>query len=222
MVEAKTKKKKCSTYEDLKPLGEFHKSQRHKDGRNPKCKECANAKKRENKEYNRTWTRKYRAAKPHIGKATNKQYYQRNREKVLRANAERRRRNPEKTSRERHASYIRHRPKILQKSRARHARIRGAVIVEIVDHEAVIARDNSTCYLCERVLSADEITLDHVVPVTRGGTHTADNMKVACNSCNAAKGNKLLSEYLESKGKSNHAKEKDQIETKEQNAAKSV
>jgi 5-methylcytosine-specific restriction endonuclease McrA len=60
------------------------------------------------------------------------------------------------------------------------------------DH--IIQRDNATCYLCEKKLSKKEITFDHVIPLTRGGPHTEDNLKVACRSCNSRKHNKLLEE----------------------------
>jgi 5-methylcytosine-specific restriction endonuclease McrA len=35
-------------------------------------------------------------------------------------------------------------------------------------------------------------TQDHVVPISRGGTHTADNVVPACGSCNSQKRNKMI------------------------------
>ena len=58
----------------------------------------------------------------------------------------------------------------------------------------VIARDDSTCYLCKRRLEYDEITIDHVTPTIRGGTDAIENLKVACSNCNSVKGNRLVSE----------------------------
>src|SRR6185503_12538801 len=71
--------------------------------------------------------------------------------------------------------------------RARHARKQGAPAVEKIDRAAIIARDNSTCYLCGTGSLTNEITLDHVLPLSRGGSHTADNLRVACVSCNCRK-----------------------------------
>lgn len=78
---------------------------------------------------------------------------------------------------------------------ARRARLLAATVEE-VDRLAVIERDNATCYLCGTKLNpeTDKITLDHVIPLTRGGSHSMDNLKVACVSCNTRKSNKLLSE----------------------------
>lgn len=39
-------------------------------------------------------------------------------------------------------------------------------------------------------------TVDHVVPVCRGGGHSPDNLVAACCECNVRKGNKPLDEFL--------------------------
>lgn len=77
----------------------------------------------------------------------------------------------------------------------RDKRIKGNTnVVEYVERDTIIARDDSTCYLCGRLLAGNEIHIDHVVPISRGGTHTADNLRVACQPCNNRKYNKLLEE----------------------------
>jgi len=86
-------------------------------------------------------------------------------------------------------------------ARARVERIRNAPRVEEIDRMAIIRRDNCTCYLCGKVLllstrypHPESIVLDHVIPLTRGGSHTADNLRVACSRCNNRKKQRLLSE----------------------------
>jgi 5-methylcytosine-specific restriction endonuclease McrA len=39
------------------------------------------------------------------------------------------------------------------------------------------------------------ITIDHIVPLSRGGKHEAANLAPACFSCNSSKSNRLLSEW---------------------------
>lgn len=39
------------------------------------------------------------------------------------------------------------------------------------------------------------LTKDHVVPLSRSGLHTADNVVPCCRSCNGEKGDRLLSEW---------------------------
>ncbi len=43
------------------------------------------------------------------------------------------------------------------------------------------------CHYCKQKFSRDELTLDHIVPVSRGGRSTKGNMVVCCRSCNQAK-----------------------------------
>lgn len=76
----------------------------------------------------------------------------------------------------------------------RRARALGVVVLG-VDRLAIIARDNSTCYLwCKRKLSDSELELDHVIPFSREGPHSPENVRVACKSCNKRKAKRLLSE----------------------------
>jgi 5-methylcytosine-specific restriction endonuclease McrA len=51
---------------------------------------------------------------------------------------------------------------------------------------AVFARDDWSCQYC----GAAAENLDHVVPRSRGGTHTWDNVVASCRRCNARKENK--------------------------------
>jgi 5-methylcytosine-specific restriction endonuclease McrA len=43
--------------------------------------------------------------------------------------------------------------------------------------------------------SVENITIDHIVPLSRGGKHEASNLAPACFSCNSSKCNRLLSEW---------------------------
>jgi 5-methylcytosine-specific restriction endonuclease McrA len=56
----------------------------------------------------------------------------------------------------------------------------------------VFARDGHCCQYCGR--ASNDLTLDHVVPRHRGGTHTWDNLVAACKPCNHRKGGKLPEE----------------------------
>ncbi|MCB0348594.1 MAG: HNH endonuclease [Bdellovibrionales bacterium] len=43
------------------------------------------------------------------------------------------------------------------------------------------------CYYCEKRAPKDELTMDHVVPLARGGFSTKSNIVVCCKSCNTQK-----------------------------------
>jgi len=61
-----------------------------------------------------------------------------------------------------------------------------------LSRRGVLIRDSRTCQFghCSRSGS----TVDHVVPRSRGGLHEWTNVVAACPSCNARKGDRLLSE----------------------------
>ncbi len=58
----------------------------------------------------------------------------------------------------------------------------------------ILLRDRNTCQYCGIVLPSHELTLDHVLPRSRGGGSTWENLVAACHSCNRRKGNILLHE----------------------------
>ena len=53
------------------------------------------------------------------------------------------------------------------------------------------------CYYCGASLPAKELTLDHIVPLVRGGTSTRGNCVPACKSCNNKKQSLLPIEWAE-------------------------
>jgi 5-methylcytosine-specific restriction endonuclease McrA len=68
--------------------------------------------------------------------------------------------------------------------------------VELVSRVELMKRDGETCYLCGEWMSIHESSLDHVVPLSRGGSHTYANVKLAHRVCNSRKGKKLLAELV--------------------------
>jgi 5-methylcytosine-specific restriction endonuclease McrA len=52
------------------------------------------------------------------------------------------------------------------------------------------------CAYCSAVLSDSNVrTIDHVIPLTRGGRHHVSNLVACCRPCNLSKKNRLLSEW---------------------------
>ncbi len=58
----------------------------------------------------------------------------------------------------------------------------------------VFLRDRFTCQYCQSGRPAPELTFDHVVPRSRGGVTTWQNIVTACNRCNLRKGSRLPGE----------------------------
>jgi 5-methylcytosine-specific restriction endonuclease McrA len=56
----------------------------------------------------------------------------------------------------------------------------------------ILLRDDEKCQYCGK--HSRDLTLDHVVPRSRGGQSSWDNLVACCKACNARKGNRLLKE----------------------------
>jgi len=55
----------------------------------------------------------------------------------------------------------------------------------MLTRQNIFKRDGYCCQYCGKV---DELTLDHVVPKSRGGKSNWDNLTTACKRCNSRKG----------------------------------
>lgn len=55
----------------------------------------------------------------------------------------------------------------------------------------VVRRDGQICAICKRNVLDDEIEFDHVIPFSRGGATTAENLRVLCRECNRKKSDTL-------------------------------
>lgn len=85
------------------------------------------------------------------------------------------------------------------RERGRLMKIRGVAI----DRYAIYVRDGHRCYLCRRLVRHDlrvphplAATIDHVVPLARGGDHIEANLRTACFRCNTHKGDRGGGEQL--------------------------
>ena len=56
------------------------------------------------------------------------------------------------------------------------------------------------CYYCQKKVTFKELTMDHLLPLARGGRSTKDNLVPACKECNNSKKSMMpieWDEYLE-------------------------
>ena len=63
-----------------------------------------------------------------------------------------------------------------------------------VSRRALLARDLYTCQYCGAQPGKQDLTVDHVLPRSRGGKTTWENVVIACKRCNGRKGNKTPKE----------------------------
>lgn len=55
----------------------------------------------------------------------------------------------------------------------------------------ILARDQNHCQYCGKKFSTTKLSIDHVIPRSRGGLLTWDNVVTCCNKCNTRKGGRL-------------------------------
>lgn len=104
--------------------------------------------------------------------AARRRYYVKHPEKSRAANKRWRDRHPKA------ASLLRHRYKHQKR----------AAPFEAVDRVLVYKRDKGRCHICKKVVSTRSFTLDHIVPLSHGGGYLYTNLRLACRSCNSARG----------------------------------
>lgn len=158
----------------------FHKQQRGKYGLRPTCKSCTIA---NNKRYDsrtpeqiREYQRQY--AHTQRRRETQLAWRQANPDRWYSYYAKWAKNNPHATRAQRHV---------------RRARLRGATGVFAAEDVArLLVEQCSCCYLCGAMMAA--YTVDHIVPLSRGGSNGPENIALACFSCNSRKWAKTLDE----------------------------
>lgn len=103
-----------------------------------------------------------------IRRANHKRYTE-NPEKVRAATKKWERENPDK-----HRAY----------KRLQRAKRRGATSGTPVDRAYIIQRDSSICHICGETVEPNDINLDHLIPLSKGGEHTVVNLRVSHFRCN--------------------------------------
>jgi 5-methylcytosine-specific restriction endonuclease McrA len=63
-----------------------------------------------------------------------------------------------------------------------------------VSRRTVMARDHFACQYCGARPGRASLTIDHILPRSRGGQTTWENVTTACGACNRRKGNRLPDE----------------------------
>jgi HNH endonuclease len=61
--------------------------------------------------------------------------------------------------------------------------------------EYVIERDGMLCCYCDKILTPETVTMEHIVPDSKRGTFNTTNLTVSCSDCNNRRGNKPFFEY---------------------------
>jgi 5-methylcytosine-specific restriction endonuclease McrA len=64
----------------------------------------------------------------------------------------------------------------------------------VLNRKNLFERDDYTCQYCRNKMRTEDLTIDHIVPRSRGGKNSWDNLVLACIECNKKKQNRLPEE----------------------------
>jgi 5-methylcytosine-specific restriction endonuclease McrA len=187
--------KECKKCGKFKGFDKFHKNKQSKDGHVNKCKVC---KSQYDKNPELTMKRK--------------RNYQENTEEILQRNKKYRQKNAKQISEQKkqyyteHSEQIKKRMKIYWKTESgKETKFKDSlkkrsndfnVVFSPVKRMGILDRDNWECRRCG-VSVHDESTgnwnthdkahIDHIIPLSKGGPSTLDNLQTLCRTCNLSK-----------------------------------
>ena len=159
------------------------------DGTHSYCKPCYNEYKRRRYEINR---------EREIARV--REWIEANRD---RHNANVRASNSRAHVKERSKAYVRSVPELrkIYDANKKHKRraAAGAGVVTPGEWREIVRQCDGRCFYCLEVL--DTITMDHFIPLSRGGEHSASNVVPACKRCNGQKWAYLPMDYMKRIGR---------------------
>lgn len=179
------KYKTCSKCLIAKSINEFHRQSRAKDGYQSQCRDCKRI-------GNRETMRKFRTANPEKHREINKKSRASNPAKIRKQRRERYLRNKESENLQARLYYANNPSRIKEAASLRKRRLLANGIYTILTKELNKVY-SSNCFLCQ---SNKQIELDHIVPISKGGSHSIGNVMPLCRACNRSKSDKLLIQFI--------------------------
>lgn len=124
-----------------------------------------------------------------------KKYYKDHREELLAKNQKWHKNNRDKANARGRRWYKDNRVKRIERTARRRAWKYNAAIEPLADFVAQLIQEGNMCTYCGS--TNKPLESDHIVPLSRGGSHTEDNLVAACRSCNSSKHARALEEWLQ-------------------------
>lgn len=62
---------------------------------------------------------------------------------------------------------------------------------DIIEKSRILNKTNGICAICGCPLTLQSMTVDHYIPISKGGTHNFSNLYPTCETCNHEKGNEI-------------------------------
>lgn len=172
--------KTCSTCKESKDESMFHKRLGRKSGIQSCCKEC-----------NKLAAKRWYASHQDVANKRSKKWNAAHSDKYAAASIKWKQNHPDKVKARVRKWKIEH-PELAKARSRKYRHMRRAKLAnspfplefKLMPH----------CWIC---LSTENLSVDHIIPVTRGGTNDISNLTTLCKSCNSSKGNKTYTEWFE-------------------------
>lgn len=208
--------KRCSKCGEVKPISEFHIRDRNKGSYVSRCKDCKkhyrkqyyeDNREKENKNskrYNKEHSEEistqkkqwYQEHKEDI-RAYNKNYYKNNRDNELKRSKERRKNYPEYLAKYQREYRQTLKGKLAHGNFEHYRRIKKNTTpkkhhITEIQWQKILENQDNKCIMCGVGFTDENIpTIDHIMPLSKGGEHTSANIQALCKSCNSSKKDKL-------------------------------
>lgn len=65
------------------------------------------------------------------------------------------------------------------------------------ERSEIYIRDKGRCGICGEFIPLNEFTIDHIIPISKGGTYDYDNLQCCCFKCNQLKSNETPDDFYE-------------------------
>lgn len=161
--------KTCCRCKEVKARTEFNKRKDTKDGLLHYCKDChrlANKKSyMKDPEKHKARCRIWQDNNVNKQREIDRKYYKKNKEKVINWH--------------------------VSANQRRRALIHTNIVDKDITLDKVYEKANGICGICGNYCIRKKASLDHIRPLSKGGTHTWDNIQLAHFNCNSKKGDKL-------------------------------
>lgn len=132
------------------------------------------------KEYNRARVRRWVSSHREIMASHSRRWYRANR-KLIRE--------------QQHRYYLNHSANFKARASVRDGLKRAATVnLAKITQWMVTVKSLKTirCYWCGRMVSTKRIHFDHIIPLSKGGPHSVENLCASCSGCNLSKQNKPI------------------------------
>jgi len=188
--------KKCSKCKIEKPLTAFNKNKSKSDGYSTECRECVNS-------YNKI----YKVAHKEEAAQYNKIYQVENKDEIAVQRKEYNKTHKIEIAMRGHRWYLENkeltkgRTKVAKKenplrynnyANKRRAQKAGTFVEHFSEADIILTYGNK-CFYC----GSNFEHIDHYVPLSKGGSHTLENIRPSCKDCNLVKNNKTPDEWME-------------------------